>query len=71
MDKFSFEFEGEMMEVLGSTNLTLYANVHRMFFESLEGQAFKDARMLVLGYITVFLYVLLMLGSCRQVLFNI
>jgi len=67
VDRLSFEFEGEMMKVVTNRsdlgNITLYANVHRMFFESLEGQAFKDARMLLLGYLTVFIYIIIMLGS--------
>ena len=36
-----------------------------MFLESLEGQAFQDAKMLILGYFIVLLYVLVMLGTFR------
>jgi small-conductance mechanosensitive channel len=42
-------------------------NVHRMFFESLERQAFQDAGMLILGYFIVFVYVFLMLGKFNWV----
>ena len=38
-----------------------------MFFESLENQVFKDARLLMIGYMIVFLYVCLMLGNCSFV----
>ena len=39
----------------------------RMFFETLEKLAFKDAEMLILGYLIVFTYVFLMLGECNLV----
>ena len=39
----------------------------RMFFETLENLAFKDAGMLLVGYLIVFTYVFLMLGKCNLV----
>ena len=38
-----------------------------MFFESLENMLFKDAKMLVVGYLIVFLYLAVMLGRCGLV----
>ena len=38
-----------------------------MFFETLEKLAFKDAGMLLVGYLIVFTYVFLMLGKCNLV----
>ena len=38
-----------------------------MFFETLENLAFKDAGMLLVGYLIVFTYVFLMLGKCNLV----
>ena len=38
-----------------------------MFFQTLEKLAFKDAEMLIFGYLIVFTYVLLMMGKCNQV----
>ena len=42
-----------------------------MFLESLEGQAFKDAKMLILGYFIVLLYVLVMLGTFRLYIYTV
>ena len=72
MDRYSYEFEEEMMKLVTDrtqyTDIRLFINVHRMFFESLESQAFKDAWMLVFGYLIVFTYVLVMLGKLRLIL---
>ena len=38
-----------------------------MFFETLENMAFKDAGMLLVGYLIVFTYVFIMLGKCNFV----
>ena len=38
-----------------------------MFFQTLEKLAFKDAEMLICGYLIVFTYVLLMMGKCNLV----
>ena len=67
VDKYTFDFEGEMMKV--TTNRTdqyegveSYVIIARMFFEALQNQAFKDAGMLLVGYLIVFLYVIIMIG---------
>ena len=41
--------------------------ISRMFFQTLEKLAFKDAEMLIFGYFIVFTYVLLMMGKCNLV----
>ena len=46
IDKRTFDFEGEMVKVATDRNdltkgVQTFVNVHRMLFESLEGQAFK------------------------------
>ena len=69
IDKHTFDYEGEMIEVATDRNniekgVEIFVNIHRMLFESMEGQVFKDIGMLVLGYLIVFVYVLLMLGKC-------
>ena len=48
----------------GVTSYTLVAN---MFFESLENMVFKDAKMLIVGYLIVFFYLCVMLGRCSLV----
>ena len=72
VDRFTFQFEGALEAAttdrrLYRRGLEVSVNVHRMFFESLERQAFQDAGMLVLGYFIVFLYVFLMLGKLSWV----
>ena len=69
IDKYTFDYEGEMIEVATDRNnlgkgVEIFVNIHRMLFESMEGQVFKDIGMLILGYLIVFIYVLLMLGKC-------
>jgi len=69
IDKYTYDYEGEMIEVATNRNnlgqgVEIFVNIHRMLFESMEGQVFKDIGMLVLGYLIVFVYVLLMLGKC-------
>lgn len=69
IDKHTFDYEGQMIEVATDRNniekgVEIFVNIHRMLFESMEGQVFKDIGMLVLGYLIVFVYVLLMLGKC-------
>ena len=68
VDRYTFDFEGELMKV--TTNRTEAAEevetfviVARMFFEALESQAFKDAGMLLVGYLIVFVYVMMMIGK--------
>ena len=68
----TFDYEGEMIEVATDRNnlgsgIEIFVNIHRMLFESLEGQVFKDIGMLLLGYMIVFIYVLIMLGKCNCV----
>ena len=68
IDKYTFDYEGEMIEVATNRNslgkgVEIFVNIHRMLFESMEGQVFKDIGMLLLGYLIVFIYVLLMLGK--------
>ena len=48
----------------GVTSYNLVAN---MFFDSLENMVFKDARMLIVGYLIVFCYLCIMLGRCSLV----
>ena len=67
VDKFTFEFETEMIHV--TTNRTdlpedikTFVIIAKMFFQALESRAFKDAGMLLVGYLIVFLYVILMIG---------
>ena len=67
MDKFTSEFETGMIEVVTNRteqpeNVTTYAFVAKMFFQALESQAFKDAGMLLVGYLIVFIYVIIMIG---------
>ena len=69
VDKNTFEFEGEMIRVATDRNylgsgVEKFVNIHRMFFESLEGQVFKDIGILILGYLVVFAYIFMMLGKC-------
>ena len=69
VDKNTFEFEGEMIRVATDRNYSgsgveTFVNIHRMFFESLEGQVFKDIGILILGYLVVFAYIFMMLGKC-------
>jgi len=68
VDKYTFDFEGEMMKV--TTNRTdqddgveTFVIVARMFFEALQNAAFKDAGMLLVGYMIVFAYVIIMIGK--------
>ena len=42
--------------------MTTYTFVAKMFFQALESQAFKDAGMLLVGYLIVFIYVIIMIG---------
>ena len=44
-----------------------YVFVARMLFEQMLNQAFKDAGLLLMGYLTVFTYVFLMLGRFNWV----
>ena len=67
VDKNTFEFEGEMIRVAtdrdySGAGVETFVNIHRMFFESLEGQVFKDIGILILGYLVVFMYIFMMLG---------
>ena len=69
VDKYTFAYEGEMIKVATERHnlkkgIEIFVNIHRMLFESLEGQVFKDIGILILGYLIVFLYVFLMLGKC-------
>eukprot|EP00092_Neocalanus_flemingeri_P040503 GFUD01044108.1.p1 GENE.GFUD01044108.1~~GFUD01044108.1.p1 ORF type:complete len:1044 (-),score=198.42 GFUD01044108.1:97-3228(-) len=69
IDKYTFDYEGAMIEVATDRNnlgkgVEIFVNIHRMLFESMEGQVFKDIGMLILGYLIVFIYVLIMLGKC-------
>ena len=43
-------------------NVTTFTFVAKMFFQALESQAFKDAGMLLVGYLIVFIYVIIMIG---------
>ena len=47
--------------------LTSYNLVANMFFENFENMVFKDAKMLIVGYLIVFCYLCLMLGRCSLV----
>ena len=72
VDKWSFTFEGEMIKVTTDKSdlpedVTTYVIVARMFFETLESLAFKDAGMLFAGYLIEFVYVFIMLGKCNFV----
>ena len=67
LDKFTSEFETGMIDVVTdrsqlSENITTYTFVAKMFFQALESQAFKDAGMLLVGYLIVFVYVIIMIG---------
>ena len=66
LDKFTSEFESGMIEVLTDRshqpeNVTTYTFVAKEFFQALESQAFKDAGMLLVGYLIVFIYVIIMI----------
>ena len=68
LDKFTSEFESGMIEVVTDRteqagNVTTFAFVAKMFFQALESQAFKDAGMLLVGYLIVFCYVIIMIGK--------
>ena len=72
VDKWSFTFEGEMIKVTTDKSdlpedVSTYVIVARMFFETLESLAFKDAGMLFAGYLIEFVYVFFMLGKCNFV----
>ena len=67
LDKFTSEFESGMIEVLTDRshqpeNVTTFTFVAKEFFQALESQAFKDAGMLLVGYLIVFIYVIIMIG---------
>jgi len=68
VDKYTFAFEGGMMKTITnrteqSEEVETFVMVARMFFEALESQAFKDAGMLLVGYLIVFVYVIFMIGK--------
>ena len=67
LDKFTSDFESGMIEVVTDrsdqpANVTTFVFVAKMFFQALESQAFKDAGMLLVGYLIVFVYVIIMIG---------
>eukprot|EP00090_Calanus_glacialis_P005513 TRINITY_DN14271_c0_g1_i1.p1 TRINITY_DN14271_c0_g1~~TRINITY_DN14271_c0_g1_i1.p1 ORF type:complete len:913 (+),score=178.94 TRINITY_DN14271_c0_g1_i1:65-2740(+) len=67
VDKYTYDFEGEMMKVTtdrseADEGVETFVIIARMFFEALQNQAFKDAGMLLVGYMIVFIYVILMIG---------
>lgn len=71
VDKRTNLVEVELTRRLTNVNLaegvTSYSLVANMFFDSLENMVFKDAKMLIVGYLIVFGYLCLMLGRCSLV----
>ena len=72
LDKITSQFEDALIEVTSDRseqpeNITTYVFVGKSFFQALESQAFKDAGMLLVGYLIVLVYVIFMIGSCNFV----
>ena len=72
LDKITSQFEDALIEVTSDRseqpdNITTYVIVAKSFFQALESQAFKDAGMLLVGYLIVLVYVIFMIGSCNFV----
>ena len=72
LDKFTSQFEDALIEVTSDRsqqpeNITTYVIVAKSFFQALESQAFKDAGMLLVGYLIVLVYVIFMIGRCNFV----
>ena len=72
LDKFTSLFEDALIEVTSDRsdqpeNITTYVIVAKSFFQALESQAFKDAGMLIVGYLIVLVYVIFMIGRCNFV----
>ena len=72
LDKLTSQFEDALIEVTSDRseqpeNITTYVIVAKSFFQALESQAFKDAGMLLVGYLIVLVYVIFMIGRCNFV----
>ena len=72
LDTFTSQFEDALIEVTSDRsdqpeNITTYVIIAKSFFQALESQAFKDAGMLLVGYLIVLVYVIIMIGSCNFV----
>ena len=72
LDKLTSQFEDALIEVTSDRsdqpeNITTYVIVAKSFFQALESQAFKDAGMLLVGYLIVLVYVIVMIGRCNFV----
>ena len=73
ISQVTFTFEGDLIELTTNKSdlppgVETFSLVSRMIFEGMMNQAFKDAGLLLMGYLVVFMYVFLMLGkfNCVQ-----
>jgi predicted RND superfamily exporter protein len=67
-DQVERELTTRLTNISGELHgVTAFPMVANMFFEEMENMVFKDARMLIVGYLIVFLYLWFILGRVSRV----